>query len=249
MKRCLLPSLFLLLCSSVAQADFVGFTVGGAMWNHQPSGDFSYSESGVATDIDFEDTLGLSTDAEGFFWLSFEHPVPFLPNLKLQQTSLSSEGSEMVTQNIGFGDLTFTGKVDSSISLNQTDIILYYEFLDNVVSLDAGLNIKKIDVEFKLSTTLAGEESVSETLYVPMLYVAGRADLPLTGLYLGGSGSLISAQGSSFSDYQFNVGYESSIGLGVEGGYRILSIKIDDVADINTDFKFDGAYLGLFYHF
>ncbi len=249
MKHYALPYLFLLLCSSVAQADFAGVTIGGALWNHQPTGDFAYSESGVSTNIDFEDTLGLSTESEGFFWISIEHPIPFLPNIKLQQTVLSSEGKETVTQNIEFADRTYTGQLDSSISLNQTDVILYYEFLDNVVSLDGGLNIKKIDVEFKLSSPSVLEESVSETLYLPMLYVAGRIDLPLTGLYLGGSGSLLAIQGSSFSDYLLNVGYESSIGLGVEGGYRMLSVKIDEVRDINADFKFDGAYLGLFYHF
>lgn len=249
MKHHALPYLFLLLCSSAAQADFAGVTIGGALWNHQPSGDFAYSKSGVSTNIDFADTLGLSTESEGFFWLSIEHPIPFLPNIKLQQTVLSSEGQETVTQNIDFAGRTYTGQLDSSISLNQTDFILYYEFLDNVVSLDGGLNIKKIDVEFKLSSPSVLEESVSETLYLPMLYMAARIDLPLTGLYLGGSGSLLAAQGSSFSDYQLNVGYESSIGLGVEGGYRMLSIKIDDVSDINADFKFDGAYLGLFYHF
>jgi len=249
MKCHTLPYLFLLLCSSVAQADFAGVTIGTAIWNHQPSGEFSYSESGVASDLDLDDTLGLSTEAEVFFWLSVEHPIPFLPNLKLQQTQLSGEGGEVITYNAAFGDRIYTGKLDSSISLNQTDVILYYEFLDNIVSLDAGLNVKIIDLDFKLSSASVVEESVSETLYVPMLYVAARVDLPMTGLYLGGSGSLISAQGSSFSDYQFNVGYESSIGLGVEGGYRILSVMIDDISDINTDFKFDGAYLGLFYHF
>ncbi|MCF6281705.1 MAG: TIGR04219 family outer membrane beta-barrel protein [Candidatus Polarisedimenticolaceae bacterium] len=250
MKIRILPGLFLLLCTSAAHADFAGVTIGGAIWNHQPSGDFSYSEDGIATDIDFDDTLGLSTEAEGFFWLAIEHPIPFLPNLKLQRTQLSSEGEERVTQSVTFGDQIYTAGTDvkSSVSLNQTDIILYYEFLDNVVSFDAGLNIKIIDAEFELTSSLANE-SVSETLYVPMLYAAARVDLPLTGVYLGGSGSLISMSGSSFSDYQFNVGYESAIGLGVEGGYRMQTLKIDDVSDLNTNFKFDGAYLGLFYHF
>jgi outer membrane protein len=250
MKCRALPYLLLLLCSSAAHADIAGVTIGAAIWNHQPSGDFSYSESGVGTEIDLEETLGLSTEDEAFAWLSVEHPIPLLPNLKLQRTQLTSEGTEVATQSVTFGGQTYTvgTELDSSLTLNQTDIILYYEILDNVVSLDAGVNIKIIDAEFDVSSDVVNE-SESVILYAPMLYLAARVDLPLTGLYLGGSGSLISAQGSSFSDYQFNIGYESPIGLGVEGGYRIMSLKIGDVSDIDTDFQFDGAYLGLFYHF
>ena len=245
-----LTYLFLLLFSSSIFADIAGITIGGAVWSHQPSGDMAYGKSSLATDIDFDDTLDLSTESEGFFWLSIEHPLPLFPNLKLQATQLSSEGSNFVTQSVRFGDTSYPVNtvLDSKVSLDQMDAIFYYELLDNLFSLDLGVNVKVIDAEFSIASDVM-EEKASVTLFVPMLYAAARFDLPLTGAYLGGSGSIIGYQGHSFSDYQLNLGYESVIGLGVEGGYRVQALKIDNIDDIDADVRFSGAYLGLFYHF
>lgn len=247
----LTPYLFgLLMTTASVSADTIGFTIGAAMWNHAPNGDMAYSESGAATEIDLEKTLDLSTETEGFFWLAIEHPVPLLPNVRLQRSSINSEGSNSINQSVKFGDTTYNigDQLDSDISLDQTDVTLYYEVLDNVFSLDLGMNVKVINADLKISSS-AVKEKASLDIYIPMLYAAVRFDLPLTGAYLGGSGSLIGYSGSSYSDYLLNVGYESSLGLGIEGGYRTQRIELDEVEDISADFQFSGAYLGMFYHF
>ena len=248
--RQILYLICLLLAASPVSADTVGFTIGAALWNHEPSGDVAYAESGVATEIDFDDTLGLSSETDGVFWLSVEHPVPMFPNLKLQSTQITSEGTETATQDITFGNTTYPAGtlLDSEVELNQTDVVLYYEVLDNAFSLDLGLDVRIMDATFNVSSPSI-ENEVSVTLYVPMLYGAARFDLPFTGAYLGGSGSILAISGNSYSDYQLNLGYESGIGLGVEGGYRVQKVKLDDVEDITADFQFSGAYLGVFYHF
>lgn len=242
--------LSLLMVSTSVSADTIGFTIGAAIWNHAPSGNLAYSESGTATEIDLDETLDLSTEAEGFFWLAIEHPVPLLPNIKLQHSSINSEGSNTISQNVRFGDTTYTlgDDLDSEISLSQSDFTLYYEVLDNIFSLDLGMNVKVIDADLSISSTTS-QESTSLELYVPMLYAAVKFDLPLSGVYLGGSGSVIGYSGNSYSDYLLNIGYESDIGLGVEGGYRSQKIELDEIEDISADFQFSGAYLGMFYHF
>ena len=239
-----------LLPAFSASADTVGFTIGAALWNQEPSGDVAYSESGLATEIDFDDTLDLSGESEGMYWLSIEHPVPMFPNLKLQSTQISSDGTETAKQDITFGNTVYTAGtvLDSEVELNQTDVVLYYEVLDNAFSLDLGLDVKIMDAKFSVASS-TDEDEVTVSLFVPMLYGAARFDLPFTGAYLGGSGSILAISGNSYSDYQLNLGYESGIGLGVEGGYRVQKVKLDDVEDITADFQFSGAYLGVFYHF
>ena len=74
-------------------------------------------------------------------------------------------------------------------------------------------------------------------------------DLPLTGLYAGAHINALGDGDNSLIDYQLTVGWESEIRLGVEAGYKSLSLDLDDVDDTQADVDIDGAFAGLFFHF
>lgn len=244
MKK-LLPVLLLAAAFPLpASADFLGFRAGIDLWGHQPSGTISY----VGTNNDLKDDLGLGSKTEVGVWASFEHPVPMLPNIKVayQQVSTSGSGTLKAT----FGNINASTNVDSKLTLDQLDTTLYYELLDNVVSVDAGLNIKYVDGNAKVTDTATSTVVNKDfTAPLPMLYAKASVALPFTGLSAGLQGSFIGYSGHHLSDFTLDASYESAIGLGATVGYRRESLKLNNVSNVNVDTTIDGPFGTVFYHF
>lgn len=239
MRQIITSSLLLAtLYSSAASADFLGIYVGGGSWNHDPSGDFSSIQTGSDT-IDVASNLGLSDESETYVWAAFEHPVPVLPNIRLEKTSLSHSGTASIP--VDFNNATVSGP--SMVTLDSTDAILYYRLLDNWVNFDLGLNMRKVDGEFAIGT-----ESVSVSETVPMLYVAAQFDMPLTGLSLGADYNMVSYDGNKYDDLRLRALYEMGV-VGFELGVRTTTIELEDVDNINAKVDFDGVMAGVFLHF
>lgn len=235
--------------SMTAVADTLGFEVGAYGWQQKFSGTVS---SGSASLVDVEDNLGYDDETNNVFYAVFEHPVPVLPNIRVQQTDLdlSANGNGPFL----FSGTPYVGSVNSSINLSHTDFTLYYEILDNWVSLDVGLTARYIsDGEVQITSTQVGPtfgqtESFDADGVLPLLYLSARIDLPLTGLYVGADINGLGVNDDSIIDYRVNLGYESTIGLGVEAGFRSFELDYDD-SDDKVDLTIDGAYAGIFYHF
>jgi outer membrane protein len=246
MKKTLAVLLFAAAFPLPASADFLGFNVGVDVWGHSPSGTISYG----GTDNDLKNDLGLGDKTEVGFWASFEHPVPFLPNIKVAYNPVSTTGDGKLKADFGVGSniITATTPVHSELTLDQLDGILYYELLDNVVSLDAGLDIKYVNGNAKV--TGAGQTVNKDfSAPVPMLYANVSVALPFSGLSAGIQGSYIGYSGSHLSDFTVGASYESSLGLGATVGYRRESLKLKDVDSVNVDNTIDGPFGAVFYHF
>ena len=252
MKKSLIPLILgLALPYSAAQADTIfGVYAGGGTQKFDFTGDFEDTDfSSAVGDIDLEDDLNYGDSSGTYVYIAIEHPVPFLPNVLLMSTELDQSETSEITRTISFDDETFTAgtEVDSTIDLSHVDATLYYELLDNWVNLDLGLTIRKFDGEIKLvSSTGNAQEDIDFT--IPLLYGKARFDLPLTGLYVSASGNWIGAGSNSFLDSIVTVGYESTIGLGLEAGYRNISLSIDD-DDFEADLAFSGIFAAATFHF
>jgi outer membrane protein len=85
-------------------------------------------------------------------------------------------------------------------------------------------------------------------LVIPMAYAAVKFDLPLTGLYVGADGNGIKYDDHHFFDAKAMIGWESSIGLGIEAGYRYFDVQYED-NDEEADLTIEGPFAGLFFHF
>ncbi len=244
MKK-LLPALILSLTSFGASADFIGFAVGAAYWNPSPSGEVSYQNYGSN---DFEDDLELGDARENVLWAVLEHPLPMLPNVKLVRTSLGLDGDDGTLQ-AAFGNVSSgLSGVDSSITLDQTDLMLYYELLDNWVTLDLGINLKLIDGSAQVSRgAVSTREDVSVT--IPLLYGNAMVELPFTGFFAGLEAAMLSVGDNSVSDVTARVGYESVIGLGAMAGLRRQSFRLKDAGDVDLDFTVSGPFVAVYYDF
>lgn len=238
MKKILTVCFILVFPFATASADTLGLYVGGGSWNHDPSGTFSSTQTGSSS-IDIKSDLNVSKKSESYVWMAFEHPVPFLPNIRLEKSSLSNTGN---TSNLyNFNGSTTSGNFETT--LDSTDAILYYRILDNWVNLDLGLDVRKIDGRFAI-----GSQSSTVTATVPMLYASVAFDLPLTGLSVGADYKVISHSGSTYNDSRIRATYEFGV-IGIEAGVRSTKIKISDVDNINTDLTFKGVMVGAFLHF
>jgi len=243
-----------LMFSSYVQADAAGIEVGAYQWSPDYSGFIAVDDgSNIGTELNLETDLGYADDDHNVIWASLEHPVPFIPNFKIVSSDLDASSSSILGREIVFAGQPYAinEAVSSRIDMTNIEYTLYYEFLDNWINLDAGLTFRKYDGIVTLSTDPAGtnlNESEVLDFTIPLVYLKGRVDLPLTGFFVDGEMNIISYDGDSISDLAFSVGYESDIGLGAKAGYRTFSLEVEE-SDFVSDLEFKGAYVSVFFHF
>ena len=249
MKKLLLGAAVALLPLTTMAATVLGIQAGAGSWKHDPSGSFTASVADISNSADLKNDLNLAEKSEGYSYFVIEHPVPLIPNLKYVNTKLSSSGAGTIASDFTFNGTpyTATNAVTSSFTLDQTDIILYYEILDNdLVSFDLGLNAKKIDG--KASAVSGGSnESVTFSGTVPMLYAAAEIGLP-AGFALAGEISTLSIGDNEISDVSAKVTYTTDFNLGLEAGVRTMSVKVD-VDNVLATMDFEGVFFGAFFKF
>ena len=215
------------------------------MWQEEPSGSFTNTSStGI---VDVKDNLGWKEEDQGYLFVTLEHFVPIIPNVRVMTTSLDHSGT-------GFIDFTVNGQpfnetVNTSGSFDQTDITAYWEVLDNVVSLDLGVTAKLLDFSYSIvSTTTSAETSGSLSATIPMVYGLVGAS-PIPGLFLGVEGNWIGYDGNDLTDFTAKVSYTTDFFLGIEGGYRSQTYELDDLDGYFGKLEFKGPFIGAYLKF
>ena len=243
--------LITLCLSHESDADTLfGLYAGAQNWNVQTSGGFSNNDD----DANFN----FYEQANSNLYVAFEHPVPFIPNVKLQRTVIDTNGEATLDTGFDFGGKTYASSSNliTDVELTVTDFILYYELFDNdLISFDLGLNAKYIDGE--LFVTDKGDESNSAREKfsgpIPMAYSRLALGLPLTGFGAFVEGSFLSIDDQTLSDYQAAVTYSLIENLAIDVtfqiGYRAITLELDDLDDIYADLEFKGFFAGLEVHF
>ncbi|MGS2723103.1 TIGR04219 family outer membrane beta-barrel protein [Porticoccus sp. GXU_MW_L64] len=237
--------------SSAAQADTIlGLYAGVGQWQSELSGDVG------VTSTDFS-SLGFDEENNNMFYLALEHPVPGLPNIKLQRTDLSTTGSAALQGNVQFDNVIFPSgtTLATEIDLDHSDATFYYEVLDNWLNLDLGLTARQYKGQLTASNNdvIPLSETVELDVVIPLVYLKGQIDLPFTGFSIKGEANAIGYSGDSISDLSAAIAWQDdflvAFDLGVELGYRRMNLEIDDLGDLNTDLTIDGPYLSLNAHF
>jgi len=223
-------------------ADTLSFSAGAGIWNTSATG--SFQKTGDPTAVDVKDDLFWGDESQGYLFATLEHPVPIIPNVKLIITQIDQSGNGQA--NFTFDGVNYSGNVNNNFSIQTTDLIGYYEILDNVVSLDIGLNIRNLKVDYTINSTTINTtttDSVNQT--IPMLYALVGGS-PIPDLIISGELSYVSYAGSTISDFTAKVAYTTSFFVGFEGGYRKQTYKFDDVSGTDADLGFDGIFVGAY---
>jgi len=235
------------LFATLASADFARVEMGGGIWDNKPSGGLTYDDGSGAQG---SYTSSQKSNTSAYAWLLVKHPVPVLPNLRLEYTTLKDEGSADGT----FEDFTINAGT-GTIEMTQYDAVLYYNILDNLawITLDLGLDIKFINLEFSAQDTLTNE-SINETMPLPMGYVRARVEIPGTDIGVEADGKYVTYDGSTVSDYRVKVDYTLDfvpvVQPALEVGYRAQKFELeynDKQTKFNLDFS--GVYAGIMLRF
>jgi outer membrane protein len=251
MRCSVFPLIALSPFCSAASADMLGIRAGANYWNYDIGGTVRYQTKNSANDIDVNQDLGYNDDSTGVYYLILEHPVPLLPNVRLRYTDIDDNANGRLSKTVVYGNTTFFANeaVSSQVQLKQTDVTLYYELLDNVVSLDLGLTGKYVDSKASITGDISGTQTASVSGWVPMAYLGAGFDLPLTGLGVSADGSFAKYQGSSVYDYSLSATYTTPWRLGLDVGYRKIKLDLDDFDNSFANVEFDGPYAGAYLHF
>ena len=247
-----IKQLFCLAALSIpftAHADTLSISAGAGIWNTSPTG--SFQKKGDPTAVNIKDDLFWSDETQGYFYATLEHPVPIIPNVRIMATNIEQSGSGNTA--FVFDGTTYTGNVTNDFSIETVDLIAYYEILDNVVSLDIGLNVRSLKVDYTItgtepitSTSVTTSDSISET--IPMLYALVGAS-PIPDLIISGELSYVAYDGSTISDFTAKVAYTTSFFVGLEAGYRKQQYTFSDVSSTDADLSFDGVFAGAYLKF
>jgi len=244
LKNVLIASCLFIL-STAAQAEALSLTVGGGIWNATPDGTFNKVTD--PTSVDVKDNLFLDTESQGYAFITLEHFIPIIPNVRLMYTDNSYAGNG--TSTFTFDGQSFTGNVVSDIQMTTLDLIAYYEVLDNVVSLDLGLNIRQLSIDYTITSAASASvttDSFNET--IPMLYALVGVS-PWPDFLLSAEMSYVTYDGSTVSDFTAKVAYTTNFLMGIEAGYRSQTLELDNINDTNADISFDGPFVGAYLKF
>ena len=234
------------LCSiQAAQADTVfGLHAGAGIWQTAYSGEAG--DPALTTQ-----ELGVAEDNNNFYYLAIEHPIPLLPNIKLQQNNLSSRQTANIERsfNIGGTDFTLGQNLTTDFDLSYTDAALYYEILDNWLNLDLGITLRQYSGYLKAESSTE-MDNVDLDLAAPLVYAKFQFDLPFSGFSAGFEGNYMSYNKNTLADYSAKVSYmfDSVMDLGLELGYKQTSIKVDE-EDAKGDLQLKGPYAAAIFHF
>ena len=257
------------LASTTLSAHFVRVEMGGGMWNQTAKGYFQYEkkniqplpgiplgDGGTATATDTSQEVAYSNP---YFWAYIKHPLPIIPNLRVEYSQIESDGILEVTGQM-YGIKSAGTKVPTHLKLTQMEAIPYYNLLDNTfwITVDVGLAVKLIHYEANGGDTTNGiTYDESGDIPLPLLYTRLRVQPPLTNLGVEAIVKYISdGDKNTVSDMMVKVDYTFDmiplVQPGIEVGYRVMSLDIDvqdgDDRTISS-YDFAGAYGGLMLRF
>lgn len=262
MKRFLQLMFIMGLLGSAAQADVLRVEAGAGMWNQDPEGHIQYQDLPSFSNSD----IGYSDENRMYVWVNIKHPVPVLPNVRLEYTPMEFSGTS--TDSFKYNNTEFSAGAQSTFNIDQYDAILYYNILDNTgwTTLDLGLDIKYIDASFDasgqgrtvvpLGSFVSSSVSESDSIVLPMAYARVRVEIPATDIGLEGDIKYVSYKSSDVYDYRLKADYTfdlTAVDLGIEAGYRFVNINIDhnDFSSLDTtgDIHVSGFYAGIMARF
>ena len=255
MKKLLSIAAMTALITTSASADLLRIEGAVGAWNSSPTGTISYSPNS----FDVVDNAGLKDATNMYAWIYLKHPVPIVPNVRLEYVNPTFDGT---VSNITWDNDNYA-QVSNTLSLTQYDAVMYYNILDNTfwTTIDLGLDIKYIDGNYQVNaSTVSGitAPSVNEdfSLVMPLAYVRGRVQIPVTNI-----GIEVLARGMSYSnntvvDAEIKIDYTMDfvpiVQPGIELGYRYQQVKLDAGSiglDANFDTSFSGIYAGVMLRF
>lgn len=214
------------LLAGAANADVLGLTAEAGLYSPSAKNGYIGDHNAATTSSNLDGKSG------GYFGIALEHPIPLIPNIRIQHQNLKAEGT--------------AGSQSEKLDLSHNDYTLYYQFLDGLIwiNLDGGVTFRKFDG----SVTLNGTKTNLSKTY-PLGYLSAFLTVPGTKLSFGTDIKVGGVNSSRITDTTFKVKYETPFRVGIEAGYKKASLKLNDIGGKDLKSDFSGAFIGAFVHF
>ncbi len=233
-----------LLISSLLQADIFRAEMGAGVWSQSSSGTIKHKNDKYP--IDLVDDLDVSISKDIYLWAYFKHPVPLVPNVRVEYTNTTLDGSG---SNFTYNSHNYSSKTDYELNIEQVDAIIYYNILDNLawITVDLGLDFNFMKQSYKFDN----QSAVSDSIIIPQLYGRARFEVPTTNFGLESELKYFTYGDSTLSDIRVKIDYTFDflvVQPAIELGYRYQNIKTshNDFSDLrnDSDITMSGVYLG-----
>ncbi|MFT6131382.1 MAG: outer membrane protein [Shewanella sp.] len=240
MKKTLLATAVvgLLSVSSAHAATVLGFKVGADYWQADTTNAFN-DDSGVAHSFNDD-------SSQGSVWIAVEHPLPFVPNVKIRENRLESSTS-LANADFNFNGHNFTGETSVTNDLSNTDFVLYYEILDNdLVSVDLGAAYKLMSGSLRVADAGHPEE-VDIDSGIVMGYASAQVGMIGLGLF-GFADVMIGVDESNVYDYGAGLGWQFdglAVDTSIRVGYREFNFDVSNFSGVSQNTDFSGAFAGV----
>ncbi len=254
MKKIVTSFIAATMLTTVANADFLRVEMGAGGWSQTPSGYITRTDNDGALSLNGTYTSNENKSTQMYIWALIKHPVPIIPNLRLEYVNLDDDG--IITGSVN--GITVSGLgAKATIKANQYDVVPYYNIIDNTfwITLDLGLDIRYIQSDTNVVDNLGAGATLyngSDSAVIPLLYARGRVQIPATGLGLESDIKYITDGDSTVYDFRAKIDYTFDffpvVQPGVEVGYRAQKY---DIVDGNNKAKLDykGVYAGVMLRF
>ena len=247
------------LLGSAVQADFLRVEMGGGVWEQTPSGYAERHDNDGVLKLDGTYTSNEKASSEVYVWALLKHPIPIVPNLRLEYVTLSDKGQ--TTGSVG--GMKIPGTAPTTIDTKQYDVIPYYNLLDNTfwLTLDIGIDAKFVQSDATVGAVSSGIPGVpdfsgyssTDSTVIPLLYLRTRAQIPATGIGLEADAKAITDGTNTAYDVRAKIDYTLEfvpvIQPGIEVGYRAIKLKVDDGTKSQVDLDYQGIYAGMMLRF
>jgi len=255
MNKLLSTAVVSALLATAANADLMRIEGAIGAWQSDPSGTIQYNAN---PKFDVVDNAGFDSSSNMYAWIYLKHPIPIIPNLRLEYADPTFDGK--------VASLTWDGKeyasVNNTLSLTQYDAVLYYNILDNTFwsTIDLGLDIKFIDGNYKLNANVVGTAApaVNEDfdIVMPLAYARARLQIPVTNIGIEAIARGMSYSDNTVIDAQIKIDYTMDfipvVQPGLELGYRYQQVTLDSGSiglNASIDTTFSGVYGGIMVRF
>ncbi|MBU0479876.1 MAG: TIGR04219 family outer membrane beta-barrel protein [Proteobacteria bacterium] len=229
-------------------ASALGLEISAGGWAQSPDGQLAYKSLATTDSLDLENDARYDEETQALVRVKIDMPA-VIPNIYLMASPMEFEGAGQKTTAFDFGDIQFDASIPftSRISLDHYDLALYYGIpllgtaSLNTLNIDLGINVRMIDIEAEINQPTVGKrESIDETLYVPMAFLAVQIT-PIEELSIEAEARGVGYSGSHYYDFIGRIKYKFAGPVFAAAGYRHEEIEIDE-KDIRAEVDFSGPF-------
>ncbi|ETR71528.1 MAG: hypothetical protein OMM_08062 [Candidatus Magnetoglobus multicellularis str. Araruama] len=236
-----------LVSIAMNSAHALPFKIEGAVgvWNHDPNGMINYQGDNIELNTD----LGLSDRNDMNLWIRIEHPVPMLPDIKIQYTPIKVKDNNTTNRPFTFGANPFDGALYSEMEMDIIDLQLYNHLpflqMASLKSLDItyGLNFRFLNASAFIEEVQT-IDARSRSFSTPLAMICGGFRVsPVNSFALAGDFQGTSYNGNHWYDVTAEIQlapFSDHIFMGI--GYRYQDFKLDEVQDVTADQTMQGWF-------